>query len=189
MRELNNISKIRVTDIPNEGLKTNFELDPVAVSKRANDPSDAMEGGDLGLPRYNFLAPLRVELELSLEGGTIYLKGEMPFSFTTSCVNCLNEAKYSDDLELQLILKKKGSNSEDEDIGFGYYSGEDIDCIPIVEDHLMIKLPYSVICSADCRGLCPRCGKNLNTDLCICKSQAEEEKISPFAKLKDLKIQ
>lgn len=189
MRELNNISRIRITDIPSEGLKTNFVLDPSTVSKRANDPSDAMESGDLGLPRYNFLAPLKVELELSLESGTIYLKGTMPFTFTTSCVNCLNEAKYSDTLDLQLILKKKGGEDEDEDIGFGYYTGEDIDCVPVVEDHLMIKLPYSVSCAPDCKGLCPKCGKNLNNDLCVCKPEPAEEKVSPFAKLKSIKIQ
>lgn len=192
MRELNNISRIRVSDIPSDGLKTHFELDAAGVSRRANDPADALEGGNLGLPRCNFIPPLKVELELSLESGTIYLRGSMPFSFTTACSNCLNQATYSDVLDLQIILKKKGSEGlekDDEDVGFGYYVGEDVECSSIVEDHLMLKLPYSVSCTSDCKGLCPGCGKNLNVELCICKPKVVEEKVNPFAKLKDIKLQ
>ncbi len=189
MRELNNISRIRVSDIPHEGLRTTFDLDPVAVSRRANEPSDALEGGTFGLPRYNFIPPLSVTVELSVESGNVYVKGQVPFSFSTSCVNCLGEAIYKDTLEIELILKKQGKEFEDEDIGFGQYSGEDIEFTDLVEDHLMIKLPYSVNCSPSCKGLCPKCGKNLNIELCNCVSEEVGNTLNPFAKLKDLKLQ
>jgi uncharacterized protein len=189
MRVIKNISKVRVTDIPAEGLKVDFPLDPSEVSKRANDPADAKEGGDIGLPRYNFEAPLDVTLELSLESSTVYLKGSLPYSFTTACSRCLGTATYSDLLDLNMILKKKGGDNEDDDVGFGHYVGEDIDCSIVVAEHLMLKLPYSVVCSADCKGLCASCGKNLNKELCTCEKIEVVEKLTPLAALKNIKIQ
>jgi len=189
MRVIKNISKVRVTDIPVEGLKVDFSLDPAEISKRANDPADAKEGGDIGLPRYNFEPPLDVSLELSLESSTVYLKGSLPYSFSTACSRCLGPAVYSDLLDLNMILKKKGGDNDDDDVGFGHYVGEDIDCSLVVAEHLMLKLPYSVVCSGNCKGLCVSCGKNLNIELCTCEGQVEIGKVTPFASLKGIKIQ
>ena len=47
---------------------------------------------------------------------------------------------------------------------------------------LVLELPYRVLCREDCRGLCPKCGKNLNEGPCTC--QEGDEVMNPFSALK-----
>jgi uncharacterized protein len=50
---------------------------------------------------------------------------------------------------------------------------------------LDLALPVKPLCRPDCRGLCPRCGKNLNEGPCAC---AGERPGTPFEALKKLKL-
>jgi uncharacterized protein len=45
-------------------------------------------------------------------------------------------------------------------------------------------LPVKMLCSQDCKGICPGCGANLNEEVCGCKANSRQ---SPFAKLKIIK--
>ena len=58
----------------------------------------------------------------------------------------------------------------------------------IIEQTLDFNLPQKVLCDEDCKGLCPKCGANLNKETCSCSETAsDEDYIDPrFAKLKDL---
>ena len=50
-------------------------------------------------------------------------------------------------------------------------------------DELALAIPLAPLCRSDCRGLCPICGTDLNTD--PCDGHADDSD-SPFASLKDL---
>lgn len=39
-----------------------------------------------------------------------------------------------------------------------------------IRENILLQFPMKVLCSPDCRGLCPGCGKNLNREKCICPS-------------------
>lgn len=60
-----------------------------------------------------------------------------------------------------------------------------IDMLDEVRQSLSLALPFKPLCRPDCRGLCPRCGRNLNQDMCRCAGESAE---TPFAKLKQFKI-
>ena len=48
------------------------------------------------------------------------------------------------------------------------YQGQEIDLGPYVWEELVFAAPAKYLCREDCRGLCPRCGANLNTGPCAC---------------------
>ena len=62
-----------------------------------------------------------------------------------------------------------------------------IDLVPLVEQALLLELPLVPLCDDDCRGLCPRCGANLNEGPCQCGDGPTGED-NPFAALKDFKF-
>lgn len=51
--------------------------------------------------------------------------------------------------------------------------GDSLDLLELVEDCLFINEPYQVLCKEDCRGLCPVCGADLNTQSCSCHEEAD----------------
>ncbi|MBM3211747.1 DUF177 domain-containing protein, partial [Candidatus Poribacteria bacterium] len=70
-----------------------------------------------------------------------------------------------------------------DDIGIGYYTG---DCIELSDDFresLLLELPIRILCSENCKGLCPKCGQNLNDGKCDCKLEFVEVQKSKFALL------
>jgi uncharacterized protein len=48
------------------------------------------------------------------------------------------------------------------------YEGKQIDLSPAVREQILLQIPSSPLCREDCRGLCPKCGKDLNDGDCGC---------------------
>jgi uncharacterized protein len=77
-------------------------------------------------------------------------------------------------------------NSENEKIDVVYLHPE-TDKINIgedVRDYALLALPMKKLCSEDCKGLCPKCGKNLNDGSCNCKDEKIDSRWEPLQKLK-----
>jgi len=52
-------------------------------------------------------------------------------------------------------------------------SGDELDLEPLARDAILLELPLAPLCSENCRGLCPACGANRNTDPCDCAPVAD----------------
>jgi uncharacterized metal-binding protein YceD (DUF177 family) len=61
------------------------------------------------------------------------------------------------------------AEGEHEDVNFGAFDGHMVDLRPLVREHLILQLPMRMLCTEDCRGLCLKCGENINEARCICK--------------------
>ena len=48
------------------------------------------------------------------------------------------------------------------------YGGKQIDLSPAVREQILLSVPASPLCREDCKGLCPKCGKDLNDGDCGC---------------------
>lgn len=46
---------------------------------------------------------------------------------------------------------------------------ESIDITTEVRDALMLSVPFKILCREDCKGICSRCGADLNTESCSCE--------------------
>jgi uncharacterized protein len=51
--------------------------------------------------------------------------------------------------------------------------GDELDLEPLARDAVLLELPLAPLCADDCRGLCPRCGANRNTDPCNCPPEGD----------------
>ncbi len=59
-----------------------------------------------------------------------------------------------------------------------------VDFSDILRQQVYLSLPFKQICSQNCKGLCLKCGSNLNREKCTCVHETEN---SPFAVLASLK--
>jgi DUF177 domain-containing protein len=48
------------------------------------------------------------------------------------------------------------------------YAGKEIDLKPAMREQILLQIPAPPLCAEDCKGLCPRCGKDLNEGECGC---------------------
>jgi Predicted metal-binding, possibly nucleic acid-binding protein len=79
----------------------------------------------------------------------------------------------------------EGIELTEEDLEFGSYQNEEIDLAGLLGEEIRLALPIRFLCKEDCKGLCPKCGANLNEGPCPCPKYKEG---SPFAVLKDFTL-
>ena len=47
------------------------------------------------------------------------------------------------------------------------------DLDPLITEDIFLDLPAKFLCKEDCKGMCYKCGKDLNTDSCSCKKDVD----------------
>ena len=110
--------------------------------------------------------------------------------YVAPCDRCL------DDVPGTLEKKKKKTVSPDappanylddptfDDVVFVSESAIDLD--PVIVEEVALRLPLYRLCSEDCPGLCPRCGKNLKDGPCGCSEKKEiDPRLKKLQKLLD----
>ena len=68
---------------------------------------------------------------------------------------------------------------------FTYANGELLATEPLVAEQVQLNLPTHPLCREDCRGLCPRCGANLNDGPCGCAEPPGDPRWAALAGLRD----
>ena len=101
------------------------------------------------------------------------------------CDRCLEQVSVSIPYEINRKLDMKQTDKDrlenlDEN---DYLTGMDLDVDRLVYLEVLMSWPLKVLCKEDCKGICSRCGKNLNDGPCGC---AEEPKDPRMAAISDI---
>ncbi|MBP9837680.1 MAG: DUF177 domain-containing protein [Proteobacteria bacterium] len=181
--------KIRIADIPLEGKEIDFELDKDIINQRVRLVAE--EAGPKTAKPFDYLfnENPKVKLRLEMDGSTVVVSGRLESGFSTQCCRCLEDAKTEINIPIEIILKpisgRIPAKEQEDDIKFGTYNGEEVECNNFCEDYLFLALPFTVYCSTTCKGLCPLCGTNLNAATCECKKEETgDPRMSIFRQLK-----
>ena len=104
--------------------------------------------------------PVPVTLDVSRTTGNGYaLRLRFGASLAGPCMRCLEGAAPSFAIDVREVDQPGGG----EDLESPYIEDDVLDLHGWARDAFALELPVQVICSADCAGLCPECGENLNT--------------------------
>lgn len=116
--------------------------------------------------------PLRVTGRLSAAspgGDRFYWHGRVAGDVTLPCRRCLTETTVHVQDEAHVIFAEAGSDdTEDPDVYVLDDRSNQIDLRPAVREEWLLNVPAFAECRAECRGICPRCGKDLNDGPCDC---------------------
>jgi uncharacterized protein len=146
-------------------------------------PDDAM-WQDAGL---TLAAPLDVDLTARSVGEGVFLRGRLRTTVRLACRRCLTSVEQQIDDTVDLFFEPLGP--EDEDAEGEVYAlperGDELDLREAVREQVLLRAPEFALCGEACRGLCPQCGADLNTDPCDCVPEQAE---SPWNALKNVKF-
>jgi uncharacterized protein len=76
------------------------------------------------------------------------------------------------------------SESEREEVVYIHPGTDKIDLDKDIRDYALLAVPMKQLCSDDCKGLCLKCGKNLNEGLCDCTEEIIDPRWEAIQKLK-----
>lgn len=131
-----------------------------------------LEPDDLEFPSISrFRSPLRAEGRVTASAGLLELTGSVCVQLDCICDRC--GVVYSRDLALPLdtTLADEHEDPEDPDVFLLEDGGVELD--EIVCTAFVLGLESKLLCRPDCKGVCPRCGKNLNDGPCACRPEGD----------------
>ena len=125
---------------------------------------------------------VRAEGEVLCTGDNrISLKAEVSAQADTRCSRCLEPVRVPLHATVDAIYDRQ---PDPEDPDLYSFEASTVELTDTVRDALLLEMPMRVLCSEDCRGLCPVYGINLNKGTCTCQEGAEVT--NPFSALTHL---
>ena len=178
--------QLRVTDLPAEGI-------------RMEEPIDAAQLKNLVAFQENSACiihdPFSATLQVTPSAGLIQVDGRIIGMAVLSCARCLARREFEINSVFHLTFTRELPGDRDdlsletrelqaEELGLVLYDGEVIDFRDVIEEQVIMAIPMQALCRDDCRGLCARCGANLNDGPCECNGDDIDPRLAILKSIK-----
>ena len=134
----------------------------------------------------SFPSPMKVVGDITNTAGYMRMALKMSVDYSAVCARCLSpvSGKFSLDLEKTVAPKNLlGDISEDRLDDYAIIEDGFLDMDEQLIAQLEMEFPARFLCREDCKGLCQRCGKNLNDGECGCTDDEIDPRLAPLKKL------
>lgn len=163
---------VRLHEIPPEGLRLGYTLG-----------DEWMHAALAETELRDAAVVLQAEAFLTRTNEQVFAKGTVQGDVTVPCSRCAGAARVGIDAPFQMVYLPEGEAGEElepdeerelsgDDADFSTYVEDEIDLGATFREQLLLALPLAPLCREDCKGLCGRCGKDLNEGPCGCPPEA-----------------
>lgn len=178
---------ICIDDIKDQGLSIVFEEKPqkFPVLDDISHTADCV-----------FHAPLKFNVRAIRVKEMVKIEGRLETTIRLTCSRCLE--LFESPLKTKFVLTYAQEQPETtqnaggggielsaEEAGLITFTGTEIDLTEALQEQVVMSIPMRPLCAETCKGLCSRCGANLNDGDCGCRKNSLSTK---FAVLKNLKL-
>ncbi len=107
--------------------------------------------------------------------------GHLATKMEIACARCLDPVIHSVSRDFDLLYRPLGIDRKGDEVSINqaeteisYYDGDGVLLEDVLREQVLLALPIRTVCRDDCKGLCPKCGGNLNAGACTCNEQVED---------------
>lgn len=121
--------------------------------------------------------------------GEVRVSGHLSVSMEADCDRCLEPARFPVDGDFELYYRPVAEGYGEEvaldesEAQMGFYEGDGIELNDALREYVLLALPIKRICSENCKGICPVCGRNRNLSECDCHAEAVDDRWAALRKL------
>lgn len=140
-----------------------------------------MQSFELDGVSYDFIRKEPVQLIIRNEGNSIVrISGEVNVVFDIPCSRCLTSVPTDMifDFERKIDFRKLREEQSDDLDETSFMEESSLDVDRLVAGEILVRFPMKTLCRDDCKGLCFRCGKNLNEGECGCDRASLDPRMS-----------
>ncbi|MGM0410127.1 MAG: YceD family protein [Bacillota bacterium] len=110
---------------------------------------------------------LHLDLKVYNTNNTFLLTGKLSGYIKLRCSRCLEKFKK----EININIEKEIEKSEIENL-------DNVKIDEILKNNIFLNIPIKPLCDEDCKGLCPKCGQNLNKGDCDCDTETVDPRLA-----------
>ncbi len=129
----------------------------------------------------SFPAPVQADIDVSNHAGVVVFEARVSFKYHFNCDRCSAPSDRNFAYQFRHILVTELS----EESGDDYIEAPDykLDTDALLRDDILLELPSKFLCKESCKGLCPKCGKNLNEGSCNCDTHEVDPRLAVLKQL------
>lgn len=169
---------IRLQEIPETGLSWQWDLPRTLLSDASLGEVDALQG---------LCSDVRWQGGITRTGDLYMLDGTWELSLKRECSRC----------NAEFVATMRGSSRRDFRVGGRITANDEelegdvlpppgaVDLLDVLRESVWLSWNQVAVCSETCKGLCSRCGEDLNRGACRCSGVDDDH---PFAALQQLKF-
>jgi uncharacterized protein len=125
----------------------------------------------------------RVTGAVENRAGVVTLSGEARFVLSAPCDRCTEQ--FSREMQVPFRHTLVTSLNDDDNDDFVLVENKKLDLDSLIREDIILSLPTQLLCSEECKGLCPICGINLNIKQCACKKPVDARMAALLQLLED----
>ena len=118
-----------------------------------------------------FSTPVRVSGSVGNHTGVVELSAKAEFVLDMDCDRCAKPIKLALTADVFHTLVTSLNDEANDELLLINELRFDLD--PLVTEDIFLELPSKFLCSEDCKGVCPKCGKDLNKGSCSCEKEID----------------
>ncbi len=128
-----------------------------------------------------FVKPVHVKGQVAESAGVVRLSATVSYTYDGTCDRCAEPMSDNRSFKMDHILVTTVAGEDTEE--FLVVENFELALDELVQADLLLNLPMKNLCKPDCRGLCVRCGKNLNQGLCGCQHDEVDPRLEILKQL------
>lgn len=118
-----------------------------------------------------FASPVRVSGSVGNYTGIVEMRAKADFVLELCCDRCAKPISVAQKVDIFHTLVTHLNDEANDELLLVNELRFDLD--PLVTEDIFLSLPSKFLCKEDCKGVCPKCGKDLNTDSCSCEKEID----------------
>lgn len=126
--------------------------------------------------------PVQVEGSVTNHAGALVLEGTASSLLDLACDRCGKEFSREKVVPLDCLLAAELEDEENDEIIL--LEGSQVDLDEVAGTAFILAMDTKNLCSEDCKGLCAKCGADLNNGSCGCKPEVDP-RLAALAQLLD----
>jgi uncharacterized protein len=177
--------EFKVSELEQEPIEFDLQLNPGAIEY---GPEAEQDGPLATSGRAEVLHEHRGPKDIVAD---IRLRGRYAGAFKVPCARCVEPVDIPLAADFDLIFRPIGADAESSERSIsaheteiGYYQGDSLLLEDVLREQVLLSLPVRTLCKPDCKGLCPRCGKNRNLEACSCEEAPSDPRWEALAGLR-----
>ena len=122
---------------------------------------------------YPVTEPVRAEGIVRNVAGVLVLTAQVSTILHGSCDRCATGFQREVSYNVEAVLTRELENEDEADEWTFLLENDHADLDDILTTAFVLNMDSKLLCKPDCKGLCFRCGKNLNDGACDCRPESD----------------
>ena len=122
----------------------------------------------------------------------IRVVGRLVARLEMHCARCLEVVIKDVSSSFDLLYRPQGAEIRPDEASIseaeteiGFYQGNGLLLEDVAKEQLLLSAPLRVVCREECKGLCPKCGRNRNLEPCACSERSSDPRWSALEEIKN----